>query len=78
MIFKYPGRVLAIAIAMMIFGALMPFLMVLHLVESTFFLNFLSFIASTLGFYLGIIGFSSMRSKSKRDKNNSGDDGFVL
>ena len=78
MIFEYPGRVLAIAIAMMIFGVLMPFLMVLHLVESTFFLNFLSFIASTLGFYLGIIGFASFRAKSKRDKDKSGNDRFDL
>jgi hypothetical protein len=70
MIFNYPGRVLAIAIAMMIFGAVMPFLMVLHLVESTFFLNFLSFIASTLGFYFGIIGFASLRTKSKRGKDD--------
>ncbi len=72
MIFKYPGRVLAIAIAMMIFGVVAPFLMVLHLVESTFFLNFLSFIATTLGFYLGIIGFSSLHIKSRREKDKSG------
>jgi hypothetical protein len=78
MIFKYPGRVLAIAISMMIFGVVAPFLMVLQLVESTFFLNFLSFIATTLGFYLGIIGFASLRSKNKRSKDNSGDDRLRL
>ena len=65
MIFKYPGRALAIAIAMMVFGALIPFLMVLHLVESTFFLNFLSFISSSLGFYLGIISFAALRIRRK-------------
>lgn len=70
MIFKHPGRVLAIGIAMMIFGMVMPFLMVLKLVESTFFLNFLSFIGSTLGFYLGIIGFSSLRIKSKHNNKD--------
>jgi len=69
MIFKYPGRLLAVAIAMMVFGVVMPFLMVLQLVESTFFINFLSFISSTLGFYLGIIGYSSLRIKSKQDKD---------
>ena len=69
MIFKYPGRLLAIATAMMVFGVVMPFLMVLQLVESTFFINFLSFISSTLGFYLGIIGYSSLRIKSKQDKD---------
>ena len=78
MIFEYPGRVLAIGVAMMIFGVVMPFLMVLHLVESTFFLNFLSFIASTLGLYLGLIWFSSFRAKSKYDKDKSGKDRFDL
>ncbi len=76
MIFNHPGRLLAIAIIMMVFGVVMPFLMVLHLVESTFFLNILSFIASTLGFFLGIISFASYRIKSKHDKNKSGDDRF--
>ena len=65
MIFKHPGRMLMLAIAMLIFGALMPFLMVLHLVESTFFLNFLSFISSSLGLYLGIISFAALRIKRK-------------
>jgi hypothetical protein len=76
MIFKYPGRILAIGIAMMIFGVVMPFLMVLHLVESTFFWNFLSFIGSTLGFYLGLIGFISLNAKRKRAKDKSDGDGF--
>ncbi len=72
MIFDHPGRLMAIAICMMIFGAVMPFLMVLHLVASTFFLNFLSFLASTLGFFLGMISFSSLRIKSKHNKDKSG------
>jgi hypothetical protein len=76
MIFNHPGRLMVIAICMLIFGVVMPFLMVLHVVASTFFLNFLSFLASTLGFFLGMISFSSYRVKSKHDKDKSGDDRF--
>jgi cytosine/uracil/thiamine/allantoin permease len=44
----------------------MPFLMVIHILESTFFLNFLSFISSTLGAFLGIISIAGWRTKKKR------------
>jgi len=57
---------MAAAIGMMIFGVVMPFLMVLHIFESTFFLNFLSFISSTLGSFLGIISVALMRTRFKR------------
>ena len=63
---NHPGRVMAAAIGMMIFGVVMPFLMVLHIFESTFFLNFLSFISSTLGSFLGIISVALMRTRFKR------------
>jgi hypothetical protein len=76
MIFDHPGRLMAIAICMMIFGVVMPFLIVLHVVASTFFMNFLSFLASTLGFFLGMISFSALRIKSRHNKDKSGDDRF--
>ena len=37
-------------------GVVLPFLMVLRTVESTFFLVFLSFVSSTTGLFLGLIG----------------------
>lgn len=37
-------------------GVVLPFLMVIRVLESTFFLNFLSYTASILGLFLGIIG----------------------
>ena len=76
MIFNHPGRLMAIAICMMIFGVVMPFLMVLHVVASTFFLNFLSFLASTMGFFLGMISFSALRVRSKHTRHKSDDDEF--
>jgi hypothetical protein len=40
----------------MMAGWIFPFLMVLHVIPSTFFLNFMSYIASVLGLFLGIWG----------------------
>ncbi len=50
----------------MIFGVVMPFLMVLKLVESTFFLNFLSYGSSMLGFFLGIASVAAYGVKQKK------------
>ena len=42
-IFEHPERVIVVSIGMMLFGCIMPFLMAMQVVESTLFLNFLSF-----------------------------------
>jgi len=60
---NHPKRLLALAICMMLFGVAAPFLMVMRILESTFFLNFLAFIASTFGFLLGIVGVAMLRRK---------------
>ena len=53
----------------MVLGVALPFLMVLSVIESTFFLNFLSYIAQTLGFILGFIGIAMSRGREKdKDK----------
>jgi hypothetical protein len=41
-----------------ILGIALPFLMVVHIFPSTFFLNFFAFIASMTGLIMGIIGAS--------------------
>ena len=61
-----PERLIAIAVVLLFFGVAMPFLMVIHVVESTFFLNFLSFGASVLGLFLGITGVAVYRAKQTR------------
>jgi membrane associated rhomboid family serine protease len=40
----------------MVLGVILPFLMVLHIIASTFFLNFFSYTASLVGLILGLIG----------------------
>lgn len=41
---------------MVVIGFVLPFLMVIQVVESTFFLNFVSYAASVVGMVLGMIG----------------------
>lgn len=68
-LFEHPGRLMLIAVLLMLFGVVMPFLMVIQAVKSTFFLNFLSYGASTLGLLLGIVSLaaSSLKQKRKND-----------
>jgi len=61
----HPERLLAIAVLLLLFGCIMPFLMVTKVVESTFFLNFLSYGASLLGLFIGITGIAMQRLRSK-------------
>lgn len=56
MIERHPIRVIVIGICLMVLGVIAPLLMVMHIVESTFFLNFLSYGASIGGLILGMIG----------------------
>ena len=73
MILEHPKQLIAIGISLMVFGVVVPFLMVLHIVESTFFWNFLSFGASVLGLFLGIAGIAGTHISSKhkdRDENH--------
>ncbi|HMZ06073.1 MAG TPA: hypothetical protein PK078_00525 [Anaerolineales bacterium] len=69
-IFEHPERVLVASIAMMLFGCVMPFLMAIHVVESTFFLNFLSFGMSTLGLFLGVAAVAFLRVKQRKNKDD--------
>lgn len=39
-------------------GVVLPFLIVIHVIPSTFFLNFLAYGASLVGLFLGVIGAS--------------------
>jgi hypothetical protein len=53
-----PLQIILIGLTLAILGVVLPFLMVLHVIQSTFFLNFFSYGASTVGLILGIIGAS--------------------
>jgi len=51
-----PIRLMIIAFVFLLLGVILPFLMVMEIFESTFFLNFLSFILSLIGIVIGVIG----------------------
>jgi hypothetical protein len=59
-------RLLVIGFFMVLAGVILPFLMVLRILESTFFLNFFSYAISTLGVFLGIIGTAMYVRENRR------------
>ena len=63
MMFEHPVRLIFIAVGMMLFGCIVPFLMAIQVVESTLFLNFLSYGLSVLGLFLGVAAVSMLRLK---------------
>jgi hypothetical protein len=61
-----PLQIILIGLFLVVLGVVLPFLMVLHVLTSTFFLNFFSYTASLVGLILGIIGASRyVRLKKK-------------
>lgn len=69
MMLDRPERLIAIAVIMLLFGCVAPFLMVIQVVQSTFFLNFLAFAVSVAGLFIGIIGIAQLRVKTKGKEN---------
>ena len=51
-----PRLMVSIGLTLMLLGIILPFLMLIHVLESTFFLNFFSWGASVGGMFLGVIG----------------------
>jgi hypothetical protein len=61
-----PRLLLTLSVVLMLLGIILPFLMVIQVLESTFFLNFFSWGASVAGLALGTVGFA-MWSKGRKD-----------
>ena len=53
-----PRLLLSLGVLLMLLGVALPFLMVIQVLESTFFLNFFSWGASVAGLAFGTIGFA--------------------
>ena len=51
-----PWKLIVIGFVLVLFGFVAPFLMVMKVVPSSFILNFLSYGASVVGLFLGLIG----------------------
>lgn len=61
------SKIILIGFFLVLFGFVMPFLMVIGIFPSTFFLNFLAYGASVFGLLLGVIG-AAMYAARKKDK----------
>ncbi|MDQ3006288.1 MAG: hypothetical protein M3R47_13020 [Chloroflexota bacterium] len=60
-----PRLLLSLGLILMILGIVIPFLILIRVLESTFFLNFFSWGASVGGLFLGIIGVATWVRKRK-------------
>ncbi|NJC97290.1 MAG: hypothetical protein C3F07_02135 [Anaerolineales bacterium] len=63
---KNPRFLLVFGLFLMLLGIVLPFLMVIQVLESTFFLNFFSWGASVAGLSLGTVGFA-MYARIRKD-----------
>jgi hypothetical protein len=61
-----PRLLLSLGLFLMLLGIVLPFLMVIKVLESTFFLNFFSWGASVTGLAFGTIGFATY-ARTKRE-----------
>jgi hypothetical protein len=62
---KYSRFFLPLGTVLMLMGCGLPFMMVIKILPSTFFLNFFSWGASVSGLYLGMIGVASYARMKK-------------
>ena len=60
-----PLRLIAIGFGLLLIGAVLPFLMVIDLVESTLPLNFLAVMSSIAGLTLGFLGITQYMRRQK-------------
>jgi hypothetical protein len=65
---EHPVRLIVIGFGLLVFGAVLPFIMVLKLLESTLFLNFLCGFAQVSGVTIGFLGITHYREYGRRRK----------
>jgi hypothetical protein len=53
---RNPIFLIILGFFLLLFGWVMPLLMLMHVLPSTFFLNFFSYIVSLVGLILGVVG----------------------
>jgi membrane associated rhomboid family serine protease len=64
------SRLIVIGFFLVLLGAVLPFLMVLRLIESTLLLNFVAFSASVAGLFLGVIGMATYVGEKRRRRQD--------
>ena len=66
--YLHPWQITAIGFVLVLLGFLLPLLMVIHIIEASFLLSFLSHGASVAGLFLGLIGAASHVRLGRRGK----------
>jgi len=61
-------KLIVFGAALLFIGVALPFAMVIRILESTFFFNFLAAISSVLGLLVGFIGIVELYQENKKDK----------
>jgi hypothetical protein len=61
-------RLIAIGFGLMLVGVILPYLMVMKLVESTFLLNFLAYGCQVAGLLLGMVGAITLFGAKRKRK----------
>lgn len=70
-----PFRLMAVGVALMLVGILLPLLMILHLLESTLLMNFIAYLASFGGLLVGLLGVVEY-ARTQRKHENEDEDWF--
>lgn len=66
----HPVRLIWLSVGLMVLGVALPFLIVIKVIESTMFLNFVAFISQALGFILGYVALALYKGKQKNKRND--------
>ncbi len=68
------NRLIVAGFFLVVIGAVLPFLIVMQIVPSTFLLNFVAYTASTAGIFLAVLGVALHVGKAR--KKQRGDDWY--
>jgi hypothetical protein len=66
-----PPQLMWLGFILLVIGFLLPFLMVLRLLEPTLLLNFIAYFASLFGLIIGVIGLVTYTQVRKKGKDES-------
>ena len=65
-----PRGMIFTAVILLLAGAILPFLMIIGVLESTFFMNFLTYIASVIGMFVGFLGIAMWVGDERRQNDD--------
>ena len=63
-----PKLLLGVGLLLLVLGFVLPFMMVMHIIPSTYFLNFFSYGASLVGLIMGMLGAATIILNSRNGR----------